>query len=145
MNPYYANWSYGYTLHPSTDASRGAYQVQYGGPPVPAPPATNWSQIKDQSPPVATPKAKVFVTACPTSVKTETVSLICPGGGEALVKTEPQPPSAPPTLSAGPSATVREKLKILRSFSSQSLQEDLAPMALLKLHELAIANKLVER
>ena len=139
MNPYYANWSYGYTLHPSTDASRGAYQVQYGGPPPP----TNWSQIKDQSPPVAPPKAKVFVTACPTSVKTETVSASNPGSAEMLVKTEPQPP---PTLSAGPITPVRDCLNTpARSFSSESLQEDLAPMALLKLHELAIANKLVER
>ena len=132
MNPYYANWSYGYTLHPSTDASRGAYQVQYGGPQPP----TNWSQIKDQSPPVAPPKAKVFVTACPTSVKTETVST------EMMVTTEPPPP---PTLTAGPTATVRDSLNTGVLFSSESLQEDLAPMALLKLHELAIANKLVER
>ena len=31
MNPYYANWSYGYTLQPSSEATRGAYGVQYGG------------------------------------------------------------------------------------------------------------------
>ena len=31
MNPYYQNWSYGYTLQPSTEQSRGAYNVQYGG------------------------------------------------------------------------------------------------------------------
>jgi len=121
MNPYYANWSYGYTLHPSTEASRGAYQVQYGG----APTASNWSQIKDQSPPAPPPKAKVFVTACPTSVKTEPVNVSSPGTSETVVKTEPAPP---PSLSTGSTAT-----------------EDLAPMALLKLHELAIANKLVER
>ena len=30
MNPYYQNWSYGYTLQPSTEQSRGAYNVQYG-------------------------------------------------------------------------------------------------------------------
>ena len=50
MNPYYANWSYGYTLQPSTEQSRGAYNVQYGG----GQPggagghqgANNWAQIK---------------------------------------------------------------------------------------------------
>ena len=31
QNPYYQNWSYGYTLQPSTEQSRGAYNVQYGG------------------------------------------------------------------------------------------------------------------
>ena len=31
MNPYYQNWSYGYTLQPATEQSRGAYNVQYGG------------------------------------------------------------------------------------------------------------------
>ena len=29
MNPYYANWSYGYTLQPSSEATRGAYGAQY--------------------------------------------------------------------------------------------------------------------
>ena len=59
MNPYYANWSYGYTLQPSSEATRGAYGVQYGGhgagggghhghgqPPVPQHGASNWGQIK---------------------------------------------------------------------------------------------------
>lgn len=99
MNPYYANWSYGYTLHPSTDASRGAYQVQYGGQP------TNWSQIKDQSPPVPPPKAKVFITAAPASVKTETVSVSNPGSAETLNTEQPPPP--PATVEAGPTTTVR--------------------------------------
>ena len=103
MNPYYANWSYGYTLHPSTEATRGAYQVQYGG----APTASNWSQIKDQSPPVPPPKAKVFVTACPTSVKTEPVNVSSPGTSETVVKTEPAPP---PSLSTGSTATVRRSV-----------------------------------
>ena len=31
QNPYYQNWSYGYTLQPSTEQSRGAYNVQYPG------------------------------------------------------------------------------------------------------------------
>ena len=104
MNPYYANWSYGYTLHPSSEATRGAYQVQYGQSPA------NWSQIKGSQQPAPTPKAQVFVTASPSTVKTEPVTT------SATL-------SAPATVS----------------------QEDPAPMALLKLHELAIANKLVER
>ena len=101
MNPYYANWSYGYTLHPSTEASRGAYQVQYGAPAQP----TNWSQIKDQSPPVPPPKAKVFITASPASVKTETLSV----SSVETVKTEQPPPPLPPPAAAvaGPGTTVR--------------------------------------
>jgi len=115
MNPYYANWSYGYTLHPSSDASRGAYQVQYGAHQSPA----NWSQIKGGHPlPPAPPKAQVFVTAAPSTVKTEAVS----SSGDMA---PPSTFSAPPTVNQTP--------------------EDPAPMALLKLHELAIANKLVER
>ena len=52
MNPYYQNWSYGYTLQPSTDQSRGAYNVQYGGHQggpgghQQAQGANNWAQIK---------------------------------------------------------------------------------------------------
>ena len=126
MNPYYANWSYGYTLHPSSDATRGAYQVQYGGPPA------NWSQIKgSQLAAPAPPKAQVFVTAT-SSVKTETVTT---SGGCEVVKTEsglPHGLQSPATFSAPAS-------------SLSPPQEDPAPMALLKLHELAIANKLVER
>ena len=103
MNPYYANWSYGYTLHPSTEASRGAYQVQYGGPGQP----TNWSQIKDQSPPVPPPKAKVFITASPASVKTEPVTVSSPGPGTAETVKIEQPPPPPAPLAAGPTTTVR--------------------------------------
>ena len=99
MNPYYANWSYGYTLHPSTEASRGAYQVQYGGPGQP----TNWSQIKDQSPPVPPPKAKVFITASPASVKTETLSV----SSVETVKTELPPPPLPPPAAVAATTTVR--------------------------------------
>ena len=111
MNPYYANWSYGYTLHPSSEATRGAYQVQYGAP-------SNWSQMK--SPGEVPPKPQVLVTSSASSVT--------PSPGADSVKIEPPPPS----FSAPPS-------------TPQSPGEDPTPLALLKLHELAIANKLVER
>ena len=50
MNRYYANWSYGYTLQPSSEATRGAYQMSYGGgagsQQSQGQGASNWSQIK---------------------------------------------------------------------------------------------------
>ena len=86
MNPYYQNWNYGYTLGAATEASRGAYTTygtQSGGanPANLATPSTiqvktepgldmGWAQVKgtQASNP---PKAQVFVTASPASVKSE--------------------------------------------------------------------------
>ena len=70
------------------------------------------------------PKAQVFVTASPTapgSVKTEPVSTTAP------IKTEMGPPTSVPPL------------------PSVKAEAQDPGMALLKLHELAVANKLVER
>ena len=70
--------------------------------------------------PQSTPKAQVFVTAA--QVKTES----------GQVKSESSlmpPPATPVTIKAEPSTA----------------EADPPSMALLKLHELAVANKLVER
>merc|ERR1712045_459864 len=96
MNPYYANWSCGYTLHPSSEASRGAYQVQYGGQPGQP---SDWAQIKGGQPPAPPPKAQVFVTASPTSVKTETVNT---PASTPTINTESVKATTPATFSASP-------------------------------------------
>ena len=62
MNPYYSNWNYGYTLAPSSEQSRGAYETY----------DTNSSQIKTEPGSVA-PEKKKFVSAS-QSVKTESGS-----------------------------------------------------------------------
>lgn len=86
--------------------------------------ASNWSQIKGNQP-SQVPKTQVFVTASPGSkVKTEPM---------ATTMSPMNPPAAPapvstPTIKAEPITA-----------------EDPPHMALLKLHELAVANKLVER
>jgi len=132
QNPYYQNWSYGYTLQPSTEQSRGAYNVQYpgghqhqqgghqhhqgaGGHHHQAQGVNNWAQIKGQQPQSA-PKAQVFVTAAPVKTEPAESSLM-------------PPPATPVTIKAEPSTG----------------DTDPPSMALLKLHELAVANKLVER
>ena len=67
----------------------------------------------------------MFVTASP-SVKTESGS--SPAKAEASLMPPPPAPAATPTIKAEPTSV-----------------EDPPSMALLKLHELAVANKLVER
>ena len=76
--------------------------------------------------PQTPPKAQVFVTASPTKVKTEAA----PAQAESSLMPPPAAPSAAstPTIKAEPTSA-----------------EDPPSMALLKLHELAVANKLVER
>ena len=77
MNPYYADWNYGYTLGAATEASRGAYTTygtQGGGGANPANLSTPFTtQVKTEpgkgnSNP---PKAQVFVPAFPALVKSE--------------------------------------------------------------------------
>jgi len=132
MNPYYANWSYGYTLQPSSEATRGAYGAQYvqnqagyhgqHQQHAQGQGAANWSQVKGNQG-AGFQKAQVFVTASPTAgIKTEPMS------GAAAIKTEPTTTTAGGVVAAAQPST-----------------EDPAPMALLKLHELAVFNKLVER
>ena len=122
MNPYYQNWNYGYTLQPATDQSRGAYNVQYGAAQAHQGLPSNWSQIKGNQQ-QQTPKAQVFVTA---SVKTERYGSTT----STTVKTEPSTTSTAATTTP---TTIKSE------------PEDYTHMSLLKLHELATANKLVER
>ena len=90
MNPYYTNWSYGYTLQPATDQSRGAYNVQYGASQAQQGIPATWSQIKQENPPLPPPKAQVFVTA---SVKTE-ASSSSSATTSATIKSEPSTSSS---------------------------------------------------
>ena len=75
--------------------------------------------------PSQVPKAQVFVTASPASkVKTEPLT------SQSAMKPPPAPaPTPAPTIKAEPLTG----------------SDDPPHMALLKLHELAVANKLVER
>lgn len=142
MNPYYQNWNYGYTLGAPTEASRGAYTVygtQGGGGGANhanlATPTTTtqgrasgWAQVKGTQP-SNPPKAQVFVTASPTAlIKSEPIS-------STTIKSEPVSSVAGPSI--GPTKP--------QAVVSPSQGDQTAAVALLKLHELALANKLVER
>jgi len=148
MNPYYQNWNYGYTLGAATEASRGAYTVygsQGGGGANHANLSTpttahhqvksseGWAQVKGTQPTI-TPKAQVFVTAAP------------PIKSEPSVKSEPVSTSASTSSGRGGewghSPTIGPTKP--QAVVSPS-QGDQAAVALVKLHELASANKLVER
>lgn len=149
MNPYYQNWNYGYTLGAPTEASRGAYTVygtqsQGGANPANlATPTTTqiktepgqhslWAQVKGNQP-TSPLKAKVFVTASPASVKSE--------------------PSPSTTVFASPISTLdwTSKSPSIGPIKPQAIvnptqfQGDQATVSLMKLHELALGNKLVER
>jgi len=136
MNPYYQNWSYGYTLAPATEQSRGAYttaaayghgqagpnqsnlaaigsNAAHGG-------AQSWQDIKSEyasqlaQPPLpqGPHKTQQFVTSSSTTLKSEMENnMIGPI----------RPGQAAPSTQIDPNK------------------------ALSKLHELAISNKLVER
>lgn len=131
MNPYYQNWSYGYTLAPATDQSRGAYTTAVYGHgqagsnqsnlAVAHSGAQSWKEIKSEyasqlaQPPTPAQghhKTQQFVTSSNTTLKSEMENnMIGP------VK----PGQAAPSTQIDPSK------------------------ALSKLHELAVSNKLVER
>ena len=103
MNPYYADWNYGYTLGAATEASRGAYTTygtQGGGGANPANLATpcttqvktepglgmGWAQVKGTQAASNPPKAQVFVTASPASVKSEMTLSTARYWNEAVLK-----------------------------------------------------------
>jgi len=160
MNPYQMNWNYGYTLGPSTDQNRGAYTQYYqqssgqhaGQPgvnqqnlrdpakPVPKPPTTpypqqgvnqqfkkepvssagGWAQVKGYHPPAPPLKAQVFVTASSaTTIKSEPITNF--KGEQFIGPTKPQ------------------------AVVNPTQSQDDCGLALMKLHEIAITNKLVER
>ena len=128
MNPYYQNWNYGYTLGASTDASRGAYtvydsqQASNTSNQSTSSSKAGWSQFKStQSNTI--PKAQVFVTASPSS------SINCNSESSVSIKSEGD---VSQSLTCGPQATVTS-------------QVDPNADALVKLHDLAASNKLVER
>jgi len=154
MNPYYQNWNYGYTLGAATESSRGAYTVygtQGGGGANPANLATpssttqgkasGWAQVKGTQP-ANPPKAQVFVTASPSamSIKSEPVA-------STPIKSEPV--SSPPGSSSARSSEWGTVPTIgptkPQAVVSPSQGDQTAAVALIKLHELASANKLVER
>jgi len=149
MNPYYQNWNYGYTLGAPTEASRGAYtvygtQAQGGANPANlATPTTThvktepgqhslWAQVKGNQP-TSPPKAKVFVTASPASVKSEPT------------------PSTTTFATPIPTSDWSSKNPAIGPVKPQAIVNptqvlgDQAAVALMKLHELALGNKLVER
>ena len=151
MNPYYTNWNYGYTLGAPTEQTRGAYTQYYqnsaypgqqgvnqenlrdpskptGSPTKPASSAAGgWAQVKGSQPPQPPLKAQVFVTASSTTAN-----------AEPTIKAEPTP--ARPDLNPdfiGPSKP--------QAVVSPTQSQDDGGMSLMKLHEVAVANKLVER
>lgn len=130
MNPYYQNWNYGYTLAPATEQTRGAYAsysgYQQGGGANTANLAavasgqdstvTGWQQIKQEQ--YHDPNAPIKAQTFVTSTNTTLKQEV----GEALPVIGPvRPGPVYPTTQVS------------------------AERALSKLHELAIANKLVER
>jgi len=141
MNPYYQNWNYGYTLGAATEASRGAYTTygaQGGGGANPAnlatpyttqiktEPGLGWAQVKGTQASNPPPKAQVFVTSSPASVKSEmTVSSANSSDWGQATAIGPNKPQA--------------------IVNPTQFQGDQAGMALMKLHELASVNRLVER
>eukprot|EP00092_Neocalanus_flemingeri_P046333 GFUD01052101.1.p1 GENE.GFUD01052101.1~~GFUD01052101.1.p1 ORF type:complete len:438 (+),score=109.97 GFUD01052101.1:63-1376(+) len=147
MNPYYHNWNYGYTLGAPTEASRGAYTVYspHGGanPANLATPSTtphthsttqiktepraSWAEVKGVQP-TSPPKAQVFVTA---TVKTEPTS----STASFTASTTDWRPNIPTIGPNKPQAIV----------NPTQFQGDQTAVALTKLHELALGNKLVER
>ncbi|XP_023347323.1 double-stranded RNA-binding protein Staufen homolog 2 [Eurytemora carolleeae] len=117
-NPYYQNWSYGYTLAPDTEQSRGAYtmygQVQGSNQAnlstIQPHGAGTWAQIKQEYPNSGI-KNQMFVTSSNSTLKSEV---------EEQMIGPVKPASEPPA--------------------------QIDPVkALAKLHELAFTNKLVER
>jgi len=151
------NWNYGYTLGPSTDQNRGAYTQYYqqssgqhaGQPgvnqqnlrdpakPVPKPPSTpypqqtqfkkepvsaagGWAQVKGYHPQTPPLKAQVFVTASSsTTIKSEPITNF--NGEQFIGPTKPQ------------------------AVVNPTQSQDDCGLALMKLHEIAVTNKLVER
>jgi len=160
MNPYYQNWNYGYTLGAATESSRGAYTVYggaggaknantvYGGAnhanlATPTTTTTQgkvsgWAQVKGTQP-ANPPKAQVFVTAAPSAsaVKSEAIA------STTTIKSEPA------SSTPGPSSDWAQAPAIgptkPQAVVSPSQGDQTAAVALIKLHELASANKLVER
>lgn len=134
MNPYYQNWNYGYTLGASTEKSRGAYTVQ--------PPLYNQQQGGANPANLRTPQTPI------SQPKLEPGSI----GGWAQVKRE-QPPAPPlkaqvfvtagPTSSAPGVSSAPPVIGPTQPTVWPTTEQ--AAVALTKLHELAIANKLVER
>jgi len=120
MNPYFQNWNYGYTLGPPSDQTRGAYTT-YADNRTTTPTApvkeevTSWSQVKSDRS-MPPPKAQMFVSAAP-------------------IKQEEQPMIGP----TKPQAVVNPS-QIQQAYNSPA-----AAAALAKLHELAVANRLVEK
>jgi len=102
MNPYYSNWNYGYTLAPSSEQSRGAYN------------SFDQQQQQHQS------------NSQPTSAHTERQKFISASKDDS---------SAAPNPSIGP---IKPEL-------NQPSKDNDPYTSISRVHELAIANKLVER
>jgi len=156
MNPYQMNWNYGYTLGPSTDQNRGAYTQYYqqSSGQHAGQPGVNQQNLRDPAKPTPKPPS-----AYPPNnqFKKEPVSA---AGGWAQVKGFHQatPPlkaqvfvtaSATTTVKSEPSTSVKTEQFIgptkPQAVVNPTQSQDDGGLALMKLHEIAIANKLVER
>jgi len=120
MNPYFSNWNYGYTLGPPSEQTRGAYTTyaeNRSSTDTLKQESGDRTQVKyDRSMPP--PKPQHFVSASPAPVKQHS--------GEPMIG--PCKPQAVVTPS---------------QFSGLSVPA--AAAALGRLHELAVANRLVEK
>lgn len=115
MNPYYQNWNYGYTLGPPSEQTRGAYTTYGQQQQVVKQEPGSWGQVKTDRS-MPPPQAQQFVPAY-SQVKQET-------GAPAIGPNKPHAVVNP---------------------SQYSGDSPAAAASLLKLHELAVANRLVEK
>jgi len=129
MNPYYNNWNYGYTLAPATEQTRGAYATYSGYQPAAGANAANLAAVasgQDSTTHWQQQGAHAYAgQSAPLRAQTfisstsKTLKQETPDVAPAIGPVQPSP---------------------------QQLSNQVTPaMALSKLHELAMANKLVER
>jgi len=127
INPYFQNWNYGYTLGPPTEETRGAYttypsstQENRGAATASTPAKTetsSWGQVKSElGYSVPPPQPQHFVAASQTQVKNE-------NSDQPLIGPKKPQAVVNPSQYNSPAASA----------------------SLLKIHELASANRLVEK
>jgi len=143
MNPYYTNWSYGYTLAPANDQSRGAYTSAYTytqqqpPPQPPQPPKQSQHGGANQANLTSINSISSHEMNTWSDPWTEVKS-------DPVVKTQPFVTSSNLTLKQ----EIEQNIQLIGPVKpvqvSASTQVD-PTLSVAKLHELAMSNKLVER
>lgn len=130
MNPYYQNWNYGYTLAPSTQQSRGAYTVYDHGESSASSDSNTWLTGSSQS-------------ANNGQLQEGNNTWLTTGSSQSATKGQAFVTSSNRTLSQEISTS---------QFIGPQVPERVPPStqvdpqkAIVKLHELAVANRLIER